>query len=62
MVVHAEISAGSKRHFSCSQFELAIDLGQMTEDNLFELNLRSDAASFNGLRRQAIRSSKHHPK
>jgi len=53
MVVHAEISAGRKRHFSGAHFELAVDLGQVAEDDLIELDLRSDATGFNALRRQA---------
>jgi hypothetical protein len=45
MVVHAEIGARRKSHFGGAQFELAVDFGQMPEDNLFELDLRGDAAS-----------------
>jgi hypothetical protein len=43
VVMHPEVTVRGKRHFGGSQSELTVKLGEVTEDNLVEFDLRRDA-------------------
>jgi hypothetical protein len=40
VVMHSEVALWGKCHFGGSQFELTVELSQVTKDNLFEFDYR----------------------